>query len=366
MVPESGIDFFFGPDLSHGMRTLLDQACASAECLGRLAQSLNSGHEYDIEKRAVGLDDMLGVGAAALMAIVAAGIEAVYARQSGKPPASLHLEPSDVAQAACQTDAEAVLLESGSSVMTIPLTSATTLAEPASATTLAGGDVVVHVPSTVAAVMEKLISRATPPAARGRGLDSTPMTVVTDAAKFVLPLAMLIGVRPAPQQEARRLPAPLDAAARASLRTVEAYAAALPEFHDAAAWAVNAVARIVWWTTFAVCAHHAATLAELVIEAGSWFADDNSNHDACTDPGRGINSPLCTDESCEGAEGGVCSKVRNIFIPLWGMANFSPGRAHGMYVPGRCRAVHPSRVHGDLGRAADGARRPVEPTRLVL
>ncbi|EKG15482.1 hypothetical protein MPH_07294 [Macrophomina phaseolina MS6] len=332
-IPESGIDVFLGPDTVKSLRKTTSDQCANGvtvDCTAQLMQDINQGRQYDLAKREIG--NIIAAVIAILSVWIASAITTDHHDDS---PVDFHMESSAIAevQSKTQSHSDIVIMTASddASPITIPLRLASLTASTtasASITTLAAdarghhkGDILVSLPPDTADLFEQLIRQTgrckdTPVhAKRGPG---PGMTTVTDVAKFVLPMAAPTQLLNAlALQAAQRLPALRDAAQQASLESVQAFAATLPEFRHVAARFRDLIAEGVWWGVYDFCVQQVNDLSELVIEEELIVEDRNEGYDdeeedeagVCPKGApSGINAPLC--ERCEGSERNICTSGR--------------------------------------------------------
>lgn len=208
-IPEDGLDFFLGPDLQARVEEALDGVCAdetlSQECVDELSGLLNQDHQYALEARVFGADDLLGAAGIAVIS----GLIAYSQLDKAQPQAQhYHLPSSDVAQAGSISEATAVLATAtdNSDHITVTVAPTATVNEgEATITTLSAdasghqsGDVLLALPTEPANLLEQLLRKAgAPSSCASESSDSKKRQTgngpnwggITNVATFALPMA---------------------------------------------------------------------------------------------------------------------------------------------------------------------------------
>jgi hypothetical protein len=123
-VPEDGIDVFFGSDLQGAIQSVLSSdACkaegVSSDCSTAVGKAIDAQHALTVEKRIVGIDDVVLLAGAGLALMI--GVIVEWSKQES--PQHVHIPAGDLAAIQSHTNGNiAVATASGATPVTISVT----------------------------------------------------------------------------------------------------------------------------------------------------------------------------------------------------------------------------------------------------
>jgi hypothetical protein len=330
-VPEDGIDVFFGSDLQGAIKSVLSSdACkaegVSSDCSTAVGKAIDAQHALTVEKRIIGIDDVVLLAGAGLALMIGVIIE--WSKQES--PQHVHIPAGDLAAIQSHADGNiAVATASGATPVTISVTSTP---EPSAGSVSIltaddgehkNGDAAVTLPSGMADLLDQLIMKSpdageclSDGAQNGKRALRTakPLTPgllesIRRVVEFTLGSAGNEGLLEDVNlvADGSILPTINDPGVVAAMEQSRQYAAQLESFSGKAQEFIDERSNELFFTVWAYCSYGlgAQGISPVYIPPSHKAAEDGEEDDDNECP----SDLECADENCKGQDGKCSAEV---------------------------------------------------------
>jgi len=338
-VPEDGIDVFFGSDLQGAIKDVLSSdACkgegVSSDCSAAVGKAIDAQHALTVEKRVIGIDDILLAGGALALAAYL-GIALEWSNQES--PTHVHIPAGDLAAIQSAKDGKiAVATATDAPPITI---SASPTPKPSSGSVEIlteddgehkSGDAAITLPSGMADLIDQLIMKS-PDAGeclnegaqkrnileRQNNRNARPLTPgllegVRRVVEYTLSSAGSEGLLDAELvTDLAIIPTIDEPAVMTAMEQSRDYAAQLTVFQGEAQEFIEERADQVFYTVWAYCTYGLGVQGIMPVYVPPSHKvkledDDDDDDEPCGDL-------TCSDADCEGEEADRCTVVSTLF-----------------------------------------------------
>lgn len=340
-IPEDGIDVFFGTDLQGAIKSALDSdACkadeVSSECAAAVGSAVDAQHALTVEKRVVGIDDLLLLAGAALAGMI--GVVVQWSRQ--EEPQHIHFAASDLAAVQSHTAANiAVATAAGANPITVSV-SPTPEPSPGTVSILTAddgehksGDAVITLPTALANIIDQLIMKSPDaeecfsdgaekrnvqqrPSLRSAkpmtpGLLETVRRLVEFTLNSVGKEGLLDEVKVVEDGSKAILPTINDPGVVAAMEQSREYAAQLSAFRGKAQEIIDDTSNELFFTVWAWCSYGLGVqgISPVNVPPSHKFEDGDSN-DKCP------SDLECSDDNCKGQDSKCTAEVSTLLTSI--------------------------------------------------
>jgi hypothetical protein len=332
-VPEDGIDVFFGSDLQGAIKSVLSSdACkaegVSSDCSTAVGKAIDAQHALTVEKRIVGIDDVVLLAGAGLALMI--GVIVEWSKQES--PQHVHIPAGDLAAIQSHTDGNiAVATASGATPVTISVTP-TPGPSVGSVSILTAddgehksGDAAVTLPSGMADLIDQLIMKS-PDAGEclsdgvqngKRALRTAkPLTPgLLESIRRVVEFALSSAGNEGLLEDVNLvadgaiLPTITDPGVVAAMEQSRQYAAQLESFSGKAQEFIDERSNELFFTVWAYCSYGlgAQGISPVYVPPSHKAAEDGENDD--DDDDKCPSDLECADDSCKGQDGKCTAEV---------------------------------------------------------